>query len=98
MKLSKDAIPCCQLDRNSGQEAFILGLSNLDNKNRPHSLKMNKEAKWNGIGYPTDECNNCALPQKNGDVLMYSTNTFQSQKSHQAKPECTPPPLESQLA
>ena len=80
MKLSKDAVPCCQLNRSSGQEAFILGLSNLDNKSSPRSLKMNKEAKWNGTGHPTDECSNCALSQKNGDRLMYSTIHFNHRK------------------
>lgn len=95
-RLTKDAVPCCQLNNNSGKEAFILGFSNLDDKSSPNSLKVNKEAKWNGIGHPIDECSNCALSQKNGD--MYSTNTFQSQIIHQAEPECSSAASESQSA
>lgn len=95
-RLTEDAVPCCQLNNNSGKEAFILGFSNLDDKNSPNSVKVNKEAKWNGIGHPIDECSNCALSQKNGD--MYSTNTFQSQIAHQAELECSSSPSESPSA
>lgn len=95
-RLTKDAVPCCQLNNNSGKEAFILGPSNLDDKSIPNSLKVNKEAKWNGISHPFNECSDCALSQKNGD--MYSANTFQSQTILQAEPECSSTPSESQSA
>jgi len=39
----------------------------------------------------------CIISKKWRQVDVFH-NTFQSQKSHQAKPECTPAPLESQSA
>lgn len=93
-RIIEDAVPCCQ--NSGGKEAFILGSSNLDDKNVPISLKVNKEAKLNGISHPLNEYSDSALSQKNGD--MYSTTMLQSQTIHQAEPECSSAPSESHSA
>lgn len=94
-RLIEDAVPCCQ-PNSGGKEAFISGSSNLDDKNVPNSLKVNKEAKWNGISHPFNECSDSEVSQKNED--MYSTTMFQSQTIHQAEPECSSAPSESHSA